>query len=100
MRIKECAKENKVTLKEVANKLGVTAQALQSVMHGNPTLNNLQKVANAIGVPIEDLFVAPNKPAIQPQTPPVPPVTRADIRSLCCPYCGKKLELIKRIDEK
>ena len=56
LRIKELCKEKHITMKELAERLGVSLVALSQSVNGNPTLSRLQEVADALGVDILDLF--------------------------------------------
>ena len=53
LRIKEIAKSKGLTLTEIAEKLGVS---LSNSINGNPTVETLQKIADALGVHVSDLF--------------------------------------------
>ena len=61
LRIKEICKSKGVTLQEVADRMGVNRVSLSASINGNPTLTTLEKVANALGVEVFDLF-APSRP--------------------------------------
>ena len=61
LRIKEICKAKGVTLQEVADRMGVNRVSLSNSINGNPTLSTLEKVANALGVEVVDLF-APSRP--------------------------------------
>lgn len=56
LRIKEICKEKGVLQKDLAASLGVTDIALRASLKGNPTIGTLEKVANALGVEVVDLF--------------------------------------------
>ena len=45
-----------VTLKDVAEKLGVTRQSLYRCLNGNPTMNRLKEIADILDVSPKDLF--------------------------------------------
>lgn len=77
MRIKEVIKEKGLTVGIVATRMGVVSQALSRVINGNPTVDMLERVAKAIGVPITDLFDRP-----------------ADTEATgTCPHCGKPVRI-------
>lgn len=50
-------KRKKLTQKELANRIGITASAMSRIESGKntPTAGNLQRIASALGVPIEKL---------------------------------------------
>ena len=61
--------------KELAEKLGVTDIALRASLKGNPTISTLEKVADALGVSVPELFAAPRNGVIT------------------CPHCGKSITI-------
>lgn len=77
LRIKELLKEKGIMHKELAEKLGVTDIALRASLKGNPTIGTLEKVANAIGCNISELFEPLKKDGV----------------SLTCPHCGKEINI-------
>ena len=52
----QAAHERGVNLSEVANKIKISRRALCSRINGNPKLNNLYEIAEAIECDITDLF--------------------------------------------
>ena len=76
-RIKELLKERGLTLSQIAEQVGTTQTSLSRALgdNGNPTLDTLMKIAEALNVPITDLFARPGS------------------GELVCPNCGIKLEL-------
>ncbi len=56
LRIKELCKKNYITQAELAKKMGISASALAQSILGNPSLDRLESIANALNVPIGDLF--------------------------------------------
>lgn len=75
MRIKEVIKEKGLTSVAVAKKMGVVPEALSRVINGNPTVDTVERVAAAIGVPVSELFEAPAA------------------GNFVCPNCGVSLRL-------
>lgn len=75
MRIKEVIKEKGLTVGVVAKRMGVVSPALSRVINGNPTVEMLERVAEAIGVSASDLLQKPSD------------------GSLTCPKCGAKLKI-------
>lgn len=83
MNIKGLIKKKGFTIEQVAVKMGVTRITLTQSLSGNPTINTLQRIADAIGCKVGDFFVdeiSDNK----------------DLNSLVCPNCGAELELKKK----
>ena len=47
------------------------------MVNGNPTVETLNKIADAIGCPVTELFEQP----------------KSDTASLTCPHCGKNIQV-------
>ncbi len=77
LRIKEIIKERGLTIGDIAEKLGIARETATRQINGNPTIETLQKYAEALNVPIFELFE-------------VPPVDR-----ITCPHCGKHIHISK-----
>ena len=75
MRIKEILKEKNITVQELADKMGVSRQALSKQIGGKLLVETAQKIADALGVPIAELFEK-----------------RPD-SVLVCPHCGKEINI-------
>ena len=75
LRIKEVIKEKGLTVKEVAEKLGMSSPSLSDAINGNPTADKLERIATALNVPITDLFEQPATDVI------------------VCPKCGTKFKM-------
>ena len=56
LRIKELIKEKGTTIQNIADLIGVNRVTLSNSINGNPTLETLEKIANALGVPGAELF--------------------------------------------
>lgn len=74
-RIKELCKERGILFKDLARTLGMTDVALRQSINGNPTVNSLERIANALGVTVQELFELP------------------DPYRFRCPRCGAVLEV-------
>ncbi len=59
LRIKELCKEKHITMAEIAERIGINPITLSQSLNGNPTLNRLTEVANALGVDVSELFEHP-----------------------------------------
>lgn len=55
-RIKELCKEKSITQKELAEKIGISAVGLAKAIAGNTTIGTLERIADALNVPITELF--------------------------------------------
>lgn len=54
--IREIAKEKGITLVSLADKIGIGRSALNQQIDGNPTVETLNKIANALDVEVWELF--------------------------------------------
>lgn len=74
LRIKELLKKRGLTQQELADKLGISRVGLNKAITGNTTINTLEKIADALNVPISELFATSSQ-------------------SFVCPECGAELKL-------
>lgn len=58
MRIKDVCKEKGITVSQLAEKMGIKQESLSRAINGNPTLETLEKIANALEVDITELFTS------------------------------------------
>lgn len=56
LRIKEIVKQKGMTMGELSEKLGIARESLSRAINGNPTLDTLSNIANALNVHITELF--------------------------------------------
>jgi transcriptional regulator with XRE-family HTH domain len=75
LRIKEICRERGIMLKDLASIIGITEVGLSKSLNGNPNINRLEEIANALEVPITELFDKPKEGVIY------------------CPHCGKEIKL-------
>ena len=80
MDIKRVIKEKGFTLEQTATKMGISRITLMQSLSGNPTVNTLQRVADAIGCRVVDFF------ADEIETSKITP----DFK---CPHCGGSLDI-------
>jgi transcriptional regulator with XRE-family HTH domain len=76
-RVKEVCRERGMLMEELAGKLGITPNTLTRNVNGNPTIETLERIAAALGVPVTELF---EQPAVD---------------TITCPNCGTKLKVVK-----
>ena len=89
MRIKQAIKESGSSVGELAQKMGVSRQTISRQINGaNITVETVQKIADALGVPVGQLF-----DQAQQQT-------TADNITITCPHCGTKLVINLSISDK
>lgn len=74
LRISEICKEKNITQQALSKKLGITYQSLHAAVSGNPKLETLQNIADALGVDITELF-------------------EIDRKYIRCPNCGKRFKM-------
>lgn len=88
MRIKQAIKESGSSVGELAQKMGVARQTISRQINGaNITVETVQKIADALGVPVAQLFDEQ-------------PADTADHNTITCPHCGAKLEINLSISDK
>jgi len=56
LRVKEICKVKKVTLQELADKLGISRQALDLSIKNNPGINRLQQIATVLNCEVHELI--------------------------------------------
>lgn len=77
-RVKELAKAKGITMESLARSLGYSRQNLTKTLAGNPTIQTLEKIADALDVETSELFA---------------PSTETRIT---CPHCGETI-IIKAV---
>lgn len=62
IRVKEVARERGISLHEIAEKIGISPQSLYNMLgHDNVSVKQLEKYADAIGVPVSIFFTNQEK---------------------------------------
>lgn len=64
LRIKEVAKQKGMQLKDIAERMSIARESLTRTMNGNPTLDTLIKIADALEVNIIELFPHPTQNSV------------------------------------
>lgn len=77
LRIKEVIKEKGSSIQELADRIGINRVTLSNSINGNPTVETLNKIADALCVPVTELFEQP----------------KSGTASLSCPHCGKSINI-------
>jgi len=77
MRVKDICKIKGITLKQLAEKMGVPPESLSRAISdkGNPTRSTMQQIATSLGVEVSELFEKPSTGTIN------------------CPQCGTEIKL-------
>ena len=81
MRIRDILKEQGITTKELAEKMGISQSALNQSISGNPSVKVLTNIADALDVPVWQLFANPSE------------ILTKDSTSIICPHCGKEIKI-------
>ena len=81
MRIREILKEQGITTKELAEKMRISQSALNQNISGNPSVRILNNIANALNVPIWQLFADPAE------------IQTKDNAYITCPHCGREIQI-------
>ena len=80
-RIRDIAKSKGLTMQQLAEKINIAATSLSRSLSSNPTLETLQKIADALGVHISELFEKKQD---------------KEDNEFKCPNCGASLEIKKK----
>lgn len=83
MDVKSVIRKKGYTFEQVAEKMGITRITLTQNLGRNPTINTLQRVADAIGCKVGDFFVDDVSEDEGSNT-------------FVCPKCGAKFGLIEK----
>lgn len=77
LNIKKTIKDYGLEVREVAKRMEISPTGLSQHINGNPSVEVLQRIADAIGCDISELFEQP----------------QSDTASLTCPHCGKSINI-------
>lgn len=79
LRIKEVSKSQGISITKLAELVGITQPNMSNIANGktSPSLDLLERIAAALGVPVPELF------APQPTN------------TITCPHCGKLIKVEK-----
>lgn len=83
IRLKEILSEKGIAQKELAERLGISTVGMSKIATGdNQTLSTLQKIADALEVPVWELLVSRDEIC-----------TSSSSGSTICPHCGHSLKI-------
>lgn len=77
--IKKKIKESGFTTQQIAERLGISQQAVSQAVNGNPSLSRLEQIAGVIGISVSEL-VSDSPASI------IEPIMR-------CPRCGQEIKI-------
>ncbi|WP_298047343.1 helix-turn-helix transcriptional regulator [uncultured Bacteroides sp.] len=77
LNIKKAIKEHGLEVREVAKRMEITPTGLSQHINGNPSVEVLERIANAIGCDISELFDQPKN----------------NTTGITCPHCGKNINI-------
>lgn len=83
MDVKSVIRKKGYTFEQVAEKMGITRITLTQNLGRNPTINTLQRVADAIGCKVGDFFVDEVS-------------DEEGSNTIICPKCGAKFGLVEK----
>lgn len=86
-RIKELIKEKGYTQQQFADKIGMSRVGLAQIVNGKPSYLTLEKIAEALEVPMWQLFASPEE-------------VRKESGASVCPYCGGLLDVEVNLKKK
>lgn len=80
LRIKEILKEKKITAISLADTVGMAQPSMSNIVNGKvmPSVETLERIAVALGVPFTDLFEQPKQNVIT------------------CPHCNGRIKVEKQ----
>ena len=79
-----------ITKTEVANRMGIASQNLNSMM-SNPTWPTLKRIAAALNMSVSDLVSEETEEDKQEE--------EFERTTIICPYCGKPIKFIKEEEQ-
>ena len=87
LRIKELMEEKGVTSVSMAAAIGVHKVSFSNIINGkiNPSAETLEKIADALGVEMWELFKSKNEIASE--------IAEEKKNAIPCPYCGKDIDV-------
>ena len=90
--IKNIIKEKGFTQQTLSEKMGCARTSVYQAIYGNPSVSSLQKIADALGVPMWRLFATEDEVKREIKPDPAQGAFR-------CPKCGAKMRIQIEVSE-
>lgn len=87
LRIKELIKEKGLSVQELADRMGISRVGLSQHINGNPSVEVVRRIAEALGVDVWELFASKEE------------IVNKDKNVICCPKCGARFVLEEKEEE-
>lgn len=84
-RIKDLIKSKGYTQEQFAQKMGVSRMSLVKTLSGNPSYETFQRIAEALGVEMWELFKSKSEI--------VEEIAEEKKNTVPCPYCGRDINV-------
>ena len=91
LRIKDILAEKNILLADLADRLGITRQALSKQVKGIMLVETAEKIAVALDVPLWQLFVSPKEFETKTEQPST--ASPAKVGMIMCPHCHCGFEI-------
>lgn len=92
--IKYILKDRGMTQVELAEKMGVSKQQIQSYISRNATVDSLQRIAIALDTTLETIV---SEVPLNLRNDPIPSRHIPTTTKLICPHCGKEMDLVAKV---
>ena len=87
LRIKEVIKEEGLSVQEVADRMGISRVGLSQHLNGNPSVEVIDRIAQAMNVPVWRFFASKEE------------IVEQDKNTITCPKCGARFVLEEKEEE-
>lgn len=80
--------KRKMTQVDLAKKMGVSRQQIQSYLNGNPSAETLRKIAIALDTTVDTITA---ETPLYIREDPIPTRSNITATKLVCPHCGQEI---------
>ena len=87
LRIKEVIKEEGLSVQEVADRMGISRVGLSQHLNGNPSVEVIDRIAQAMNVPVWRFFASKEE------------IIEQEKNTITCPKCGARFVLEEKEEE-